>query len=191
MVCSHESEPAAVMIVRPRPLALVPHLEHLYALKAPSWPSWRAQSCVRASFGKIPWGADFMGHPSSNPPKVSRAFAVPNRATRTRRQRIDIRVEKYPGLRRLPNAQRAPCEAPACETSVYLKSLLGACARGRGALRDSCNKCRHFAAIHHAMPALADALRARSPRRVNARRVAVSGLWRLWSPRAFEAIASV
>lgn len=48
------------MIVLPRPLALVPHFVHLYALNEPTAPSCSAQSWVRASFGKIPCCADFI-----------------------------------------------------------------------------------------------------------------------------------
>jgi hypothetical protein len=51
------------MIVRPRPLAVVPHLVHLYAVKAPTAAPVSAQSCVRASRGKIPCFADFMRAP--------------------------------------------------------------------------------------------------------------------------------
>jgi hypothetical protein len=51
------------MIVLPRPLANVPHLVHLYAVNVPAVPPVSAQSCVRASRGKIPCFADFMRHP--------------------------------------------------------------------------------------------------------------------------------
>jgi hypothetical protein len=49
------------MMVLPRPLASVPHFVHLYAVNVPAAAPVSAQSCVRASRGKMPCFADFMG----------------------------------------------------------------------------------------------------------------------------------